>query len=274
MEDEKELKPKKNWIKCPNCGYEGEGKKYTRGSFWIEIILWILGIVLGLIYSLWRLSSRYIGCPKCGYRYIVKQSPEAKSRKWLLIIGGLFVLIVIIAIVSGGEKKEAITPSGGTITIPSKTEFRVGEEIKVGNFSVIINSVKVVPKWVNIKSEGWRETYYYVAKPKEGYKIVLIEHTTKNNGKEEDSLDFGFRKLETTEGYIYESRFYRFSPESTTENLEKEYCPEDSLGYAFLLPRESEHGYEGFEIPEDLEPAKLLIYKTWGEKPDIIVNLK
>jgi len=87
----------KNWIKCPNCGYEGEGKKYTRGSLLIEIVLWLLGIIPGLIYSLWRLSNQYIGCPKCEYRYVVKQSSDVKNRKWLLIIAGLFILIVIIA---------------------------------------------------------------------------------------------------------------------------------------------------------------------------------
>lgn len=63
---------KANLIKCPNCAYEGEGKKFIKGSFGIEIVLWIFFIVPGLIYSIWRLTTPYFGCPKCEYQYIVK----------------------------------------------------------------------------------------------------------------------------------------------------------------------------------------------------------
>jgi len=51
---------------CPNCGYKGKQKLYTKGTIALEIVLWLFFLLPGLIYSIWRLSSRYRGCPKCG----------------------------------------------------------------------------------------------------------------------------------------------------------------------------------------------------------------
>lgn len=61
-------------IKCPNCGYEGKAKRIIRGSIGVEILLWCLFLIPGLIYSIWRSFSRYTGCPKCGYRFVAKLS--------------------------------------------------------------------------------------------------------------------------------------------------------------------------------------------------------
>ncbi len=62
-------------ISCPNCKYEGAGKHTTRGSFWIEIVLWLCFIVPGLIYSIWRLTTKGYVCPKCDYRYVARVGP-------------------------------------------------------------------------------------------------------------------------------------------------------------------------------------------------------
>jgi hypothetical protein len=51
---------------CPNCGTVGRPKTATRGSFLMEVSLWLLLIVPGLIYSLWRLTTKTKVCPKCG----------------------------------------------------------------------------------------------------------------------------------------------------------------------------------------------------------------
>jgi len=51
---------------CQACGTRGEPKQITRGSTGIELVLWLCFIIPGLIYSLWRLSSRHPGCPACG----------------------------------------------------------------------------------------------------------------------------------------------------------------------------------------------------------------
>lgn len=51
---------------CQNCGTRGDSKTITRGSIWIEIVLWLCFLVPGLIYSLWRLTTKQHGCPSCG----------------------------------------------------------------------------------------------------------------------------------------------------------------------------------------------------------------
>lgn len=53
-------------IVCPSCGTRGEPKTITRGSTLIELVLWLCLIVPGLIYSIWRLTTRQEGCPACG----------------------------------------------------------------------------------------------------------------------------------------------------------------------------------------------------------------
>jgi DNA-directed RNA polymerase subunit RPC12/RpoP len=60
-------------IKCPNCSYEGKSKTFTKGNVIIELFLWLFFIFPGLIYSIWRLSTRYKGCPKCSYQYVIRK---------------------------------------------------------------------------------------------------------------------------------------------------------------------------------------------------------
>jgi hypothetical protein len=50
---------------CPNCGHIGRPATVTKGSLAIEILLWLCFLVPGLIYSLWRQSSKYEACAKC-----------------------------------------------------------------------------------------------------------------------------------------------------------------------------------------------------------------
>ena len=50
---------------CTMCGYVGYSKKITRGSFLMEVLLWLLFIFPGLIYSVWRQVSKYKACPMC-----------------------------------------------------------------------------------------------------------------------------------------------------------------------------------------------------------------
>jgi len=48
-----------------HCGYLGRPKTQTKGSIWVEILLWFLFIFPGIIYSIWRLMTREQVCPKC-----------------------------------------------------------------------------------------------------------------------------------------------------------------------------------------------------------------
>lgn len=51
---------------CSQCGHVGNSSTGVKGSFLIEIVLWLCFIIPGLIYSLWRSTSRYKKCPVCG----------------------------------------------------------------------------------------------------------------------------------------------------------------------------------------------------------------
>lgn len=65
---------------CSNCGYQGVPKKVTKGSIIIELALWIMLIVPGIIYSLWRMTSKYKACPKClSETMIPMDSPMAQK---------------------------------------------------------------------------------------------------------------------------------------------------------------------------------------------------
>lgn len=65
---------------CPACGTIADPVFKTRGTFAIEVVLWICLLVPGLIYSLWRLSSRYQICPACGASGMIPvDTPMGKS---------------------------------------------------------------------------------------------------------------------------------------------------------------------------------------------------
>jgi len=53
---------------CTNCGYLGHGKRSMKGSFAMEVLLWLLFLLPGFIYSIWRLTTRANNvCPKCSH---------------------------------------------------------------------------------------------------------------------------------------------------------------------------------------------------------------
>jgi hypothetical protein len=65
---------------CSNCGTRGRPTTRTRGSFFIELILWICLIIPGLIYSIWRLTTRHKVCPACGHETMISvSSPRGKQ---------------------------------------------------------------------------------------------------------------------------------------------------------------------------------------------------
>jgi len=64
---------------CVNCGYKGKCKLITKGSIGMEILLWLVFLLPGLIYSIWRHISRYRGCPKCKESMIPFDSPVAQK---------------------------------------------------------------------------------------------------------------------------------------------------------------------------------------------------
>lgn len=79
---------------CKYCGYQGEEKKLTKGSFFIEVfmwglaliflIVWPLGVVIlliALIYSFWRfLSTPERVCPKCRHNCMIPLDTPAGKK--------------------------------------------------------------------------------------------------------------------------------------------------------------------------------------------------
>lgn len=67
---------------CSACGHEGPTKQITKGSTAIELVLWLLFLVPGLIYSIWRHNSRTAGCEVCGATTLIPpNSPMALQQK-------------------------------------------------------------------------------------------------------------------------------------------------------------------------------------------------
>src|SRR4051812_29106904 len=63
---------------CTSCGHLGATKTRTKGNLGIEIVLWLCLIVPGLVYSIWRMSSRTQVCASCGAATLVPaDSPVA-----------------------------------------------------------------------------------------------------------------------------------------------------------------------------------------------------
>lgn len=56
----------KNAMICTTCGSIGTPHTITRGSFMMEVGLWILILLPGILYSIWRLTTRYKACMQCG----------------------------------------------------------------------------------------------------------------------------------------------------------------------------------------------------------------
>jgi hypothetical protein len=70
----------KKQLICSACGQVGDGKTKIKGNGLIELILWLCFIIPGIIYSIWRSSSRYKACPSCGSTNLIPaDSPIGKK---------------------------------------------------------------------------------------------------------------------------------------------------------------------------------------------------
>jgi hypothetical protein len=65
---------------CTMCETTDHPKKRTKGSFGIEVVLWLAMIIPGLIYSLWRLTTTAKVCKACGSENIVPADSPAGRR--------------------------------------------------------------------------------------------------------------------------------------------------------------------------------------------------
>lgn len=65
---------------CTSCGHIGATKRHTRGQFWVEVVLWLLLLIPGFIYTVWRLSSRTDACAVCGSTELVPPDSPVGRR--------------------------------------------------------------------------------------------------------------------------------------------------------------------------------------------------
>jgi hypothetical protein len=49
-----------------SCGFYVKDLGDVKGSFAMELLLWILFFPIGIVYSIWRLTGRTKRCPRCG----------------------------------------------------------------------------------------------------------------------------------------------------------------------------------------------------------------
>ena len=67
-------------VVCADCGTVDTPTTETRGSIFIEIILWLCFLVPGLIYSIWRLTTRHKVCRKCHGKHLLPlDTPGGKA---------------------------------------------------------------------------------------------------------------------------------------------------------------------------------------------------
>jgi hypothetical protein len=64
---------------CETCGNIGEPKTFTPGSFFLELLFYLLACLPGLIYSAWRLANRKKGCPVCQGTMLPLTTPRGRQ---------------------------------------------------------------------------------------------------------------------------------------------------------------------------------------------------
>lgn len=70
---------------CMECGCQRDPVDAKRGLLVIEIFMWFLYILPGVIYSIWRRVRKQSVCPKCGNPSVVlTSSPRAREMMRLM----------------------------------------------------------------------------------------------------------------------------------------------------------------------------------------------
>lgn len=65
---------------CTQCGHVGKSVYVTKGSMLAEAGLWLFFLLPGLIYSVWRLSSKTSVCAQCKNPSLIPlDSPNARK---------------------------------------------------------------------------------------------------------------------------------------------------------------------------------------------------
>jgi TonB family protein len=101
---------------CRNCGSIATPKKKVRGWFALELLLWLLFIIPGVCYTLWRLTTKVRVCRMCGAADIIPaDSPHAiaaVSRPQVVVVASADVA----GPMSGVQPLMSIPSSLGDVT--------------------------------------------------------------------------------------------------------------------------------------------------------------
>ncbi len=65
---------------CTMCGTFESPKTMTKGSILIELVLWLCGLIPGLIYSIWRHQTRVPVCSNCQSTAIIDINTPAGKK--------------------------------------------------------------------------------------------------------------------------------------------------------------------------------------------------
>lgn len=180
-------------------------------------------------------------------------------KKWWF---WLLVIIIIATIATSGEeegtsldtKENTETTSNDSVKKESnkatkeekadEKEFAIGEEVKVGNLSYIVNGVEETNKISNVLGD----------KTTDG-KFVIVELTVKNHDKESRMVDSNMFKIKTTDGTEY-------SADSTLDM----YVNENGIGFFLedINPNISKTGKIVFELPTEATEYNLQVSSGFG----------
>ena len=73
-------------IKCTACRKESRVEPKRRGNTAAEVILWLVYVVPGIIYSIWRNTGKVYECPFCTSRIVEKLEAEGKDESNIVAI--------------------------------------------------------------------------------------------------------------------------------------------------------------------------------------------
>jgi hypothetical protein len=66
---------------CIQCGAVSKPEETIKGSIWIEVVLWLSFLLPGVIYSIWRMTTKAKVCAVCGSSAIIPlSSPEGRIQ--------------------------------------------------------------------------------------------------------------------------------------------------------------------------------------------------
>jgi len=66
---------------CTECFHTGEPDTIIEGSDRKELLLWLAGIVPGIVYCYWRHSNRVKVCPRCSSGELIREARAAARKR-------------------------------------------------------------------------------------------------------------------------------------------------------------------------------------------------